>query len=197
MNFVRARTLVITFLVWTAFATLTIVICSVGAGAQEVTRFDVYGGYSYLRFDARPIGFDNDLNMNGWNLGGAMNFGDSFSAVVAVSGDYGSQVTAYNYMIGPQYSWRLRKGRLFVLGMFGKAQNTVNIVQPTKDGFESVGRAYSAGGGYDWDVSPRFSIRVLQVEYLNTQTYHATEHDIRASAGVVIHLGHRGKKPRF
>ena len=197
MSTIRVRTLVRIFLIRTAILAFPLVIWSVSAGAQEVTRFDVYGGYSYLRFDGRAIGFANDPNMNGWNAGGAMNFGDSFSAVIAGSGEYGSQVSAYNFMIGPQYSWRLRKSRLFVLGMFGKAQNSVELNQPTRNSFESVGRAFSAGGGYDWDLSPRFSIRVVQVEYLNTHTFGVSQNDVRASAGLVVHLGHRGKKPRL
>jgi hypothetical protein len=197
MSTIRVRTLALKFLIRTAILAFPLVLWSVSAGAQEVTRFDVYGGYSYLRFDGRAIGFTDDPNMNGWNAGGAMNFGDSFSAVIAASGDYGSKVSAYNFMIGPQYSWRFQKSRLFLIGMFGKAQNTVDIVQPTRNGFESVGRAFSAGGGYDWDLSPRFSIRVVQIEYLNTHTFGISQNDIRASAGLVVHLGHRGKKPRL
>jgi hypothetical protein len=197
MSIARARTLTIKFLVGMAVATSILLICSPSVVAQEITRFDVYGGYSYLRFDGRPIGFASNPNMNGWNAGGAVNFGDSFSVVVDASGDYGSQVRAYNFMVGPQYSWRFQKSRLFVQGLFGKAQNTVDITQPTRNGFESVGRSVAAGGGYDWDLSPRFSIRVLQVDYLNTHTFGVSQNDIRASAGLVVHLGHRGKKPRL
>jgi len=167
------------------------------ATGQQVSRWDVFGGASYLRFDSTPLGFANVSNLMGWNASVAYNFTDWLSVAADGSGHYGNQITAYNYMIGPQYSYRWERSRVFGQFFFGKAQNNVNIVQPTRGGFESIGRAYAGGVGYDWDFTSRITIRVVQVDYLHSHTFGLNQSDLRASAGVVVHLGRTHKKRRL
>jgi len=183
------------------FSTL-LALSSVSAG-QAVPRYEVFGGFSYLRFDSPTIGYADYSNLTGWNLGATVNVTHSLGVALDVSGHYGSQMNAYNYMVGPQYSWRKEKYQLFAHGFIGKAQNTVNITEPifngnvveaTRNGFESVGRVYAGGGGFDWYLTPRFTIRVLQADFLDTQTFAATQHDIRVSTGLVFHFGQVGKR---
>ncbi len=197
MRIVRNGTLATRTAIWAAVITALCLSFSSRASAQEITRYDVFGGYSYLRFDSPTIGFANQSNTNGWNIDGAINIGDSFSGVANVSGNYGSKLTLYNFMIGPRYSLRFEKSRIFVQGLFGKAQNSVHIPQPTRNNFESVGRAFSFGAGYEWDVNHRFSFRVIQAEYLNTNTFGVSQNDLRVSTGLVVHLGHTGRRPRL
>jgi len=161
---------------------------------QEVPRFDLFGGYSYLRLDTPSIGFADFSNLNGFNAGAAVNLTGGWAVVADASGHYGSRLDAYNFMAGPQYSWRKERSRFFAQVLFGKAQNTVHIATQTQNGFESVGRAIAAGGGFDLDVTHRFTFRVVQADYLNTHTFNNSQNNIRVSTGLVVHFGHIGKR---
>jgi hypothetical protein len=177
---------------------LALVILSPGiVVAQEAPRFDVFGGFSYKRFDSRTIGYPDSSNLYGWNVEGTGQITMKIGVVLDFSGHYGSELSAYNFLIGPQYTWRRDKSRFFVHGLFGKADNRVNIVQPTRNGFASVGRALGGGGGFDWDLSPRITIRVVQADYLNGSTFHTTQGDIRVSTGLVFHFGHMGHRRKL
>jgi hypothetical protein len=160
--------------------------------AQEAARWDVFGGFSYLRFNALTIGYPNDANMYGWNFEGTGNIKLKLGVTVDASGHYGSQISSYRYSIGPQYTWRRDNSNIFAHGFFGKAQNNVSIAQPTRSGFESVGRSYGGGVGYDYDWRDRISIRVLQIDYFRASTFTKTQNDFRASTGLVFHFGHIG-----
>jgi hypothetical protein len=160
-------------------------------------RWEVFGGYSYLRMDSKTFGFANDSNLNGWNAAGTFNITLKWSATLDLSGDYGSQLRTLTYMIGPQYTWRRDKSKFFVHGLFGKMQDRVDITILDKTGFQGVGRAFAGGGGYDWDWSPRFTFRVLQVDYLNGNSFGKTQNNFRVSAGVVFHFGQIGHRPKL
>ena len=164
---------------------------------QVAPRWEIFGGYSYRSFDSPPIGFSDRTNLNGWNGEPSFNINTSWSIAADLSGQYGYKLTAYNFMIGPQYSWRKEKSKLFVHVLFGKAQNTVNIRTETRNGFESVGRAIAVGGGYDRDLTPRFTLRAVQADYVNSNTFGVTQNDIRVSVGLVYHFGHIGRRPKL
>jgi hypothetical protein len=184
-------------LVWTAAIAAIILLHSSSATAQQVSRYEVSGEYAYQRFDGPTIGFGNYPNLNGWKMDGAFNLGQNFSVVADIGGDYGSKLSSYAYMIGPRYSFRKEKSRFFGQFLFGKAQNTVSIPQPTRSGFESVGRVFSGGGGYERDISSRFTFRVIQVDYLRSNTFGTAQNNFRVSTGLVIHLGRTTKRPRL
>lgn len=165
--------------------------------AQQFPRYEVFGGYSFLRHDTPSIGFADYSNLNGWNAEAAVNITYSWSAAIDLSGYYGSKQNAYNFMIGPQYSFRREKSKFFAHLLIGKAQDTVTIKSAVRSGFESVGRAVAAGGGFDWDWSPRITFRVAQADYLNTHVFGNSQNDIRVSTGVILHFGHVGHPPRL
>jgi hypothetical protein len=164
--------------------------------AQVAPRWEVFGGYSYRRLNSTTMGFASNSNLNGWNGEGGFNITTTWGVVADLSGHYGSQLSAFDYMIGPQYSLRKDKSKFFGHVLFGKAQNTVNIKTSLRDGFKSVGRAFAAGGGYDLDLTPRFTVR-FQADYVNTHTFGLTQNDIRVSTGLVFHFGHIGHRPRL
>jgi len=176
---------------------LVVMAASAFSLGQVAPRWEVFGGYSYRNFDSTTIGFANRSNLNGWNAEPSFNLSTSWSVAADVSGQYGSQLTLYNFMIGPQYSWRREKSKFFVHGFFGKAQNTFNIKTSTRNGFESVGRAVAVGGGYDLDLTPRFTFRAVQADYVNTHTFGVSQNDIRVSIGLVFHFGHIGRRPKL
>jgi hypothetical protein len=169
------------------FALLTIIVLA-GLGtahAQAVSRYDVFGGYSYLRFDSRSYGFSDYSNLNGGNLAGAFNITKTFSGVADISATFGHDERVYTFMAGPQASIQKFGGRWFAQALFGKARNAADI--PTVA--SSLGRSFAFGGGYDIAYRKRFSIRVFQADYVNTSSYGATQTNVRVSAGLVFHLG--------
>jgi hypothetical protein len=181
-----------------AFFSLLLLAPAMAAAQTGVApRWEVFGGYSYLRMDSKSFGFANDSNLNGWNAAGTFNITLKWSATLDLSGDYGSQLKTLTYMIGPQYTWRRDKSKFFVHGLFGKMQDRVDITILTKTGFQGVGRAFAGGGGYDWDWSPRLTFRVLQVDYLNGNSFGKTQNNFRVSAGVVFHFGQIGHRPKL
>jgi len=163
---------------------------------QVAPRWEVFGGYAYRNVDSTTFGFVNRSGLNGFDAEGTFNIKPRWGVTADVGGQYGSQMTVYNFLIGPQYSIRQDKSKFFVHGLFGKAQDRVNITTSISSHFESVGRAIVAGGGYDRDLTPRFTFRV-QGDYLRTQTFGATQNDIRASTGLVFHFGHIGRRPKL
>jgi hypothetical protein len=169
------------------------------AAAQNgvAPRWEVFGGYSYLRLDSTSFGFANSSNLNGWNAAGTFNINLKWSATLDLSGQYGSQLKTFNYLIGPQYAWRRDKSKFFVHGLFGKGQDRVDVTVGTKSGFQGVGRAFGGGGGFDWDWRPRISFRVLQADYINGNSFGKTQNNIRISTGVIFTFGQIGHHPRL
>lgn len=168
---------------------------SLSAG-QVAPKWEIFGGYSYMRFDSPPLGDPSWSNLHGFDGEVTYNITHIFGVTADGSGSYSSIITAYNYMIGPQFSLRKDKSKYFAHAFIGKAENTVNIRTLFSSGFESVGRAYAAGGGYDRDLTPRFTFRVM-ADYLHTDTFRTTQSNLRISTGLVFHIGHFGRRPKL
>jgi hypothetical protein len=186
-----------TRIVFLFYVFLVVVAASALSLGQVAPRWEVFGGYSYRNFDSTTIGYASRSNLNGWNAEPTFNLTTSWSLVADASGQYGSQLTLYNFMVGPQYSWRREKSKFFIHGLFGKAQNTFNIKTATRNGFESVGHAFAVGGGYDLVVTRRFTLRAVQADYVNTHTFGVNQNDIRVSTGLVFHFGQIGRRPKL
>jgi hypothetical protein len=165
--------------------------------AQEAPRFDAFGGFSYLRFDATSIGYPDYTNLYGWNgaISGAIT--RKLAVAIDLGGNYGSQMSSYHFMIGPQYTRRRDRSRIFAHVLIGKAQNNVSIAQPTRSGFESVGRSIGGGVGFDYDWKPKITIRVFQAEYFHDNTFATSQNDARVSFGFVYRFGHIGHKRKL
>jgi hypothetical protein len=185
------------FLVVSVLFLLTFVMGPCAAVAQVAPRYEVFGGYSYLRFDSPTIGYSDYSNLNGWNAGATFNLKPQWGIAVDASGHYGSQLASYHYYFGPQYSWRRDKSKVFFHALFGKTENVVDILVPPRSSVKGVGRSIGGGGGFDWDFRPRITIRVVQVDYFNSTSFGATQNDVRVSGGVVFNIGHIGHHPKL
>lgn len=163
---------------------------------QVAPRWEVFGGYAYRNVDSTTFGFANRSTLHGFDAEGTFNITPRWGVTADAGGQYGSQMTVYNFLLGPQYALRRDKSKFFVRGLFGKAQNRVNITTSISSHFESVGRTLGGGGGYDLDLTSRFTFRV-QADYLRTSTFGTTQGDIRASTGLVFHFGHIGRRPKL
>src|ERR1700751_5311676 len=72
----------------------------------HVPTIDVFAGYSYLRFDSKSLGFSDQMNLNGWNFELALpHIYEGLGVVADVSAHYDHELTAYNFLIGPQYTF--------------------------------------------------------------------------------------------
>jgi hypothetical protein len=171
------------------FLFFMVVLASTPSVGQEVPRLDVFGGYSYLRLDAPAFGYADYLNQNGWNIGATGNITRFWGVAVDVSGHYGSHLSVYNFLIGPQYSWRRERSKFYGHVLVGKGDDHLTLQEATRSEFTSVGLAVAAGGGFDWDVTPRFTFRVVQADYLHTHNFANGETNVRVSTGLVVHFG--------
>src|SRR6266568_3944959 len=71
--------------------------------AQQIPRVQVFGGYSYTRFDSPTLGFANPSNLNGFNISPAFNLAYGFGVKVELTGQYGSKVNLRDLTVGPQF----------------------------------------------------------------------------------------------
>lgn len=162
----------------------------VPAQAQNIPRIDIFGGYSYLRFDSAPLGFSGRTNLNGGNVSLSLpNIYHSLGLTADVSGHYGSELRVYNFLAGPQISTTRGNQRFYVHALFGKARERFEIVGVSRPGFSSYGRAFALGGGFDLNYSSRFDIRVIQADYVNNKAFGSSQNNLRLSTGLVFKFG--------
>jgi len=164
---------------------LLLVVGSPPSAAQDVPRIEVFGGYSYLRFDSRSFGFAGSTNLNGYNLAPAFNIFHGFGVVGELSGQYGSHLNLRDVAVGPQILYPRNNLIFFAHVMYGDARTHVSVGNGPGD----TARVIVAGAGADLHYSSRLSIRVVQVDYLRTSLFHGTQNNVRISTGLVYHWG--------
>lgn len=158
---------------------------SLAQSQQEVSRYDVFTGFSYMRFDSQSIGFRDQSNLIGGELEGAFNITRKYGIVLNTSANLGNEIRLYNFLIGPQYNIRRANDTFFIRGLFGKDHDTVTAA----GGKTSIGLTYGGGVGYDRHYGSRFDLRVLEIDYLNAHSYSATQKNVRVSTGLIFHFG--------
>lgn len=187
------------------FSIVLICACSLAIQAQdEVSTFEVFGGYSYLR-----TGNPYDQDSHGWNTSVAANltkylavkadFGgyyDNFSRA-AVGGPISVNTSIHTYLFGPQFNFRAtERVNPFVHALFGGAYDRASARRgAARTVVTDVGFAMALGGGLDAKMSDRVSFRVFQTDYLLTRyrdpfitpSAKRTIHHFRFSTGLVFH----------
>jgi hypothetical protein len=157
---------------------------------SKLPSIDVFGGYSYLRFDARTLGFADQLNMNGANVSVALpDLYQGLGAAIDISGHYTGQMEEFNFMIGPQYTYEWKGMRLYGHGLFGKARDRLRQPGTTLVEPSHLGSAVAFGGGLDLPLKGRFSVRAIQADYLITSEFGSSQHNIRLSTGLIYRFG--------
>ena len=153
---------------------------------------EVWGGYSYLRFEAVKLGFSDQLNLNGWNGGASLpNLYEGLGLAVDISGHYAREMEEYNFLIGPQYSYKLMGMRLYGHALFGKARDRLRQPGTTNLEPSDLHKAAALGGGIDVPLGDRFSFRAIQADYLFTNAFGSTQHNLRFSTGLIVRFGKR------
>jgi opacity protein-like surface antigen len=161
------------------------------AMAQNTPRAQVFGGYTYTRFDADGTG----VNTHGWNAALAGNFTDHLGIVGDFTGDYsttaGAHTHLYSYMFGPQAFAHCGRWTPFVHALFGTSHLDVNL--PGPNGFDFKDRSFSMklGGGVDVNLTDHIAVRLLEADYFPTGLFGTNQTNVRLSFGIVLNLGKR------
>lgn len=169
------------------------------AYAQETPKLDIFAGYSYVRENPATSGA-RSFSLNGGSASATYHIKDWISAVADFGAYHNGNIlgthtdgTLSTYLFGPRISYRSYHRFLpFGEALFGVAHAGSNLVG--NNSRNSFGMAL--GGGVDYRLTNRFSIRPLQVDYLLTRFAEGTsttagrqsQNNLRASAGVVIHF---------
>lgn len=150
---------------------------TLSARAQEETpKAEIFGGYSYVRFN--PSG----TNFNGGSGSFAYNLTDMFGAVADFGGYHNTTAgvgsTLLSYTFGPKVTYRRGRGDFFGQALFGGAH------------FSALGAginsfAMQLGGGVDWSLTDHFGVRPIQAEYFYTHFSGTNQNNARISVGVV------------
>jgi len=178
---------------------LVALFCFAAAGlrAQDRSKVDIFAGYSYVQANPSTSQLDS-FHLNGGSISGAYNLNNWLGAVADFGGYTNGNIggngvdgSLYTYLFGPRVSYR-HFGRITPYGqvLFGVAHETAS-------GFGVAGAqnafAMTVGGGADYRLTHRFSVRPFQVEYLLTRfpevtAGNQTQNNLRVSAGFVVHF---------
>jgi len=171
---------------------------SATVSAQEVPKFDLFAGYSYVRAHPGTSGVDGfDLHggsaslaysANRW-LSGVADFGAYHSGDISGTGVDGTLST---YLFGPRVSYRHPAHFTpFAQVLFGVA----HIGGSNGLSFSTSNNAFAMalGGGLDAHVTHHFSLRPIEVDYLLTRFNEfgngaQNQNNLRVSTGVVFHF---------
>lgn len=135
--------------------------------------------------------------LNGWEASVSRQFSPSLALRVDASGDYGlatsgfpvnGRTRQYLVLAGPEFSGHSRIAP-FVHVLAGATKQSVtasgnNFLVTFPD--ERWGFAAAAGGGFDIKVTPRFSIRLVQADYVITHLGGSIQSQPRISIGFLF-----------
>jgi hypothetical protein len=155
---------------------------------QDNSKFDVFGGYSYL--NGSSSGANGRFSLNGWNGQGTFNFTKWLGATADFGGYYGSpfKVSAHDYtfLFGPTIDIRTPHFIPFVHALFGVDRFHVAALGGS---INDSAFAVAVGGGVDIPVKGIFAIRAGQFDWVRTEHFSNTQNNLRVSTGVVFRFG--------
>lgn len=174
-----------------------------GPATEKPLRDELAFGYSYLHSNAPPGGC-GCFSLNGGNATLALPVGASRFAVVGdVTGTHsgnasssGDSLTLTTFMAGVRYRPRFGHSALQPFGqlLIGFAHASGSLAEGPNPASANAGAAFAGdiGGGVDLHASRRFSIRLVEADYLATAFDNGGndhQNNLRISAGVVIQFG--------
>jgi hypothetical protein len=182
---------------------LAALLLTAAAAAQNLPAIDVFGGYSYFRFDqpTSTLTTFQQLQMNGWEFSASVGLFHHFSVEGDLSGHTvgdcagsGVNCSNFSYMFGPRFTLGDRSSKItpFVHALVGQDRadllgfNTSTTVSDT-----SV--AFAAGGGVDVWIFRHVGLQFGPVDYVYTN--HLSDNEgtsqasFRASGGIAFRFG--------
>jgi hypothetical protein len=163
-------------------ATFLLFVGAVPSAAQEVPKFEVLGGYAYIRADVS----DERVNLNGWTIVLKRNLNPVVALLVDFDGVYGSQHDEdIRLVFHPVWSE--------VYGSKGEVSavcSTVfGVVREAEGEDVHYGFGTTLGGGLDVDLNRRLSLRLAQADYEYTRVNVLNHHNFRFVTGVILKFG--------
>jgi len=172
------------------------------AAAEKAPRAELALGYTYMHSNAPPGGC-GCFNLNG----GSASFAwaivpGKWDLVGDVVSGHGSNISANGYGLtlsaftgGVRYIPPFRNSSLHPFGqvLLGMAHSSGTLVSSSNSSTTNAGAAFAAnlGGGLDLSASRRFSIRLIEADYLVTTFNNGAnnhQNNLRIGAGVVLHF---------
>jgi hypothetical protein len=152
-------------------------IAIIASTAQAQDKVELFGGYSYMRFESSP-----SVNTNGWEISGEYKFAGPVGAVADFDGHYGSPFGAsmgvHTFLVGPQVSWPARISP-FAHVLIGGGHISVG-------GASDTSFAAAIGGGIDARLVHSIYWRVIQGDWLHTSFFGGGQGNARISTGIVV-----------
>ncbi len=150
------------------------------AQSTDVPKYTLFGGYSYYHpggnvdtynqepFIAHPMAPGGNGNVpvtdlkKGWAGQFTYNLNRWAGITADVNGHYGDYSTAYSVAAGPQFRLRTQLVQPFAEALIGWQRISPKYYEDQNTA------TFWVGGGLDYPVSPRFSIRLFQADYVNS-----------------------------
>jgi len=167
-------------------------------GLKQGMTVELAGGFAHTQFN-NGGGYPN---MNGFFGSVGVNILPWLQVQADASAQYGSvpnaNITLYGNHFGPRVFYRPFHSRTFTtFGEFlaGGSRLDVTLSGPGGSGkFSENGFSFKTGGGVDWHISPRWSVRVFDADYYRTSFLQTHQNNLWISTGVVFTLG-RSRTP--
>lgn len=188
-----------------------VVLFSFPALAQEGSRVEVFGGYSFIRpgslFEESSLrhGWDASLTIpvRKW-LGITSDFSGfykSFEVEFPPPSLATSETTYHSFLFGPQLALR-RHPRItpFAQLLVGVGYHTLRNYTPgplpgapsgTFAKYSDTAFAAVGGGGIDLKLTSKFSYRFIQADYFNDGSYLGYRNNFRFATGIIFRFGRR------
>ncbi len=175
---------------------------AMGQGAPSHTPSgDVALTYDWVRSNTQP-GDCGCFDLNGGGISASWRFSSKWAAVAEVSAEHtdngpstGNSLTLFSYLAGARYvlmqpwSHRCHSPQPFAQVLVGAAHAGGGIAGA---GDGAIAFASRVGGGIDVPLSPRFSIRALELDYDVTTFSNSTndhQNNLLVGAGIVYRWG--------
>jgi hypothetical protein len=181
----------------------------VAEAAQYTNRWDIFGGAEYSHFNPSPGRNVSAINLLGWTGAATVYFRPVWGIESDVRGLYGtinlpqnqynvtsSKMSEHLFLFGPTF--RLLRRPNYAAGvhvLIGAAYGSFDSgfpsgIQPILVGVYNNKLAFGAAGGgwYDYNLSPRLSVRVVG-DYQPTRYGYTVQNEFAGSVGIVYKLG--------
>jgi hypothetical protein len=155
------------------------------AAAQESRKYEIGTSYVHLRFSSSA----GPLAMQGLNVGLALRVKPWLGLV----GDGGGYHVEGFRLATAQAGVRFRTPQASRISGFAEMLIGLAHANAAARGFPNYheGLAWTAGGGADLRINDRFSLRLMELDYIQTRLGEQAQNNFRVGAGVVIHFGRR------
>ena len=165
----------------------------------DAPRFDLTAGYHLINANAPPADC-GCFTANGGFFGAQYNLSSRLGLVGEVGTVHASKISLLGqnlalttFLAGPRIAVPGRRMSLFGEFMAGGAHAGDSYFPNGSSGGSSASTfAYSAGGGLDFNLNSRYSIRLFDASFLHTSFpngVNGTQRQLQINAGVVMHFG--------